>query len=69
MRIGPCASTCSISLATLAAASVVRLQLIPETRVAEFVPEIIAMAAAGVVAAWIGAGVMSRIPKEKCCRW
>jgi uncharacterized protein len=54
-----------ISLATLAAASVVRLQLIPETQVARFVPEIIAMSAAGVVAAWIGAGVMSRIPKER----
>jgi uncharacterized protein len=54
-----------ISLATLAAASVVRLRLIPDTQVAQFLPEIIAMAAAGVLAAWIGAGAMSRIPKEK----
>jgi uncharacterized membrane protein YfcA len=54
-----------ISLATLAAASLVRLRLLPETQVAQFVPEIIAMSAAGVVAAWIGAGVMARIPKER----
>lgn len=54
-----------ISLATLAAASVVRLRVIPETQVAAFIPEIIAMSAAGVVAAWIGAGVLSRISKER----
>jgi uncharacterized protein len=54
-----------ISLVTLAAASIVRLHLLPETQVARFVPEIIAMSVAGVAAAWIGAGALSRIPKHR----
>jgi uncharacterized membrane protein YfcA len=54
-----------VSLATLAAASVVRLRLIPETQVAAFVPEIIAMSLAGVVAAWVGAGLLERIPRQR----
>ena len=54
-----------ISLATLAAASVVRLQLIPETQVFEYLPEILAMSLAGIVAAWVGAGVLERIPKDR----
>jgi uncharacterized membrane protein YfcA len=54
-----------VSLATLTAASVVRLQLIPQTQVVQFGPEIIAMSLAGVAAAWIGAGVLSRIPKQR----
>jgi uncharacterized membrane protein YfcA len=54
-----------ISLATLGAASVVRLRLFPETQVAQFVPEIIAMSATGVFAAWVGAGVLSRLSKER----
>ena len=54
-----------ISLATLVAAAVVRLQLIPETQVSAFIPEILAMAAAGIVAAWVGAGVLGRIPKRR----
>jgi uncharacterized membrane protein YfcA len=52
-----------ISLATLATAAVVRVQLIPETRFTEFLPEIIAMSLAGVLAAWVGAGVLERIPR------
>lgn len=54
-----------ISLATLAAASIVRLQLIPGTQVSQFVPEIVAMAAAGVAAAWVGAGLLERIPRDR----
>jgi uncharacterized membrane protein YfcA len=54
-----------ISLATLAAASFVRLRLIPSTQVPEFIPEIIAMAAAGVAAAWVGAGMLERIARDR----
>jgi uncharacterized membrane protein YfcA len=54
-----------ISLVTLTAASVVRLQLVPETQVAQFIPEIVAMSGAGVVAAWIGAGWLARVPKHR----
>jgi uncharacterized membrane protein YfcA len=54
-----------ISLATLAAASVVRLQLIPETQVSGFIPEILAMSGAGIAAAWVGAGVLGRIPRHR----
>jgi uncharacterized protein len=54
-----------ISLATLAAASVIRLRLLPETQIIQFLPEIMAMSLAGVMAAWIGADVLSRIPKHR----
>ena len=54
-----------ISLATLAAASVVRLQLIPETQVSAYIPEIIARSLGGVIAAWIGAGMLGRIPRNR----
>jgi uncharacterized membrane protein YfcA len=54
-----------ISLATLTAASVVRLQLIPETQVSQFIPVIIAMSLAGVAAAWLGAGALSHIPRDR----
>jgi uncharacterized membrane protein YfcA len=54
-----------ISLATLAAASIVRLQLIPGTQVSQFIPEIVAMAAAGVAAAWVGAGLLERIKRDR----
>jgi len=54
-----------ISLATLAAASVARMQLIPETRVSAWLPEIAAMSMAGVVAAWLGAGLLGRMPRNR----
>jgi uncharacterized protein len=54
-----------ISLATLAAASVARLQLIPETQISALIPEIVAMSVAGVIAAWVGAGVLGRIPRDR----
>ena len=54
-----------ISLATLAAASLVRLQLIPSTHVSQFIPEIVAMASAGIAAAWVGAGLLERIPRGR----
>ena len=54
-----------ISLITLAAASVVRLQLVPETQVSRFLPEILAISLAGVAAAWLGAGALGRIPRSR----
>ena len=54
-----------ISLATLASASIVRLRLMPDTQVYSYIPEIVAMSLAGVVAAWMGAGALSRIPKSR----
>lgn len=54
-----------ISLATLAAAGVVRLRLMPAAAVEPFAAEIIVMALAGVAAAWVGAGALSRIPKQR----
>lgn len=53
-----------ISLATLLAASMVRLQLVPEAGLSRFTGEIVAMALAGVAAAWIGAGMLARIPRQ-----
>lgn len=54
-----------ISLATLTAASIARLSVIPDTQVSAYLPEIIAMSSAGVVAAWVGAGALSRIPRNR----
>jgi uncharacterized membrane protein YfcA len=54
-----------ISLATLAAAAVVRLSVIPDTQVRAYLPEIIAMSSGGVVAAWMGAGALARIPRNR----
>jgi uncharacterized membrane protein YfcA len=54
-----------ISLATLLAASVVRLQVVPEAGLSRFTGEILAMALAGVVAAWWGAGMLARIPRQR----
>jgi uncharacterized membrane protein YfcA len=54
-----------ISLATLLAASVVRLQLVPEAGLSRFSGEIVAMALAGMAAAWSGAGMLARIPRQR----
>lgn len=54
-----------ISLATLLAASVVRLQLLPEAQLSRLTGEIVAMALAGVVTAWVGAGMLARIPRGR----
>jgi uncharacterized membrane protein YfcA len=54
-----------ISFATLAAASVVRLQFVPQAQLVQFAPEIIAMSLGGVITAWIGAGALSRIPRNR----
>jgi uncharacterized membrane protein YfcA len=54
-----------ISLATLAVSALARLGFTQDTQITDFLPEIAAMVAGGVVAAWIGAGALLRIPKER----
>jgi uncharacterized membrane protein YfcA len=54
-----------ISLATLAMAAVVRLRVLGSTNVADYHVEILGMLGGGVVAAWIGAGLLARIPRER----
>ena len=54
-----------ISLATLATAAVARIGFIHETNVAAYTFEIVGMLTGGILAAWIGAGVLARIPKDR----
>src|SRR5262245_2540365 len=54
-----------ISLATLAMSAVVRLSVLPSTNVHAFTMDILGMLLGGIVAAWIGAGLLARIPKER----
>lgn len=54
-----------ISLATLATAACVRLRYLETTDVLAFMPEMAAVATGGVASAWVGAGALSRIPREK----
>jgi uncharacterized membrane protein YfcA len=54
-----------IRLATLATAAVVRLRYIPDTSVGAHFPEVASMAAAGIVAAWLGAGRLARISRDR----
>ena len=54
-----------ISLATLAMAAVVRLSVLDSTNVPDFRLEITGLLVGGIVAVWIGAGMLGRIPKER----
>ena len=54
-----------ISLATLAMAAVVRVSVLGSTNVTDYRVEILGMLAGGVVAAWIGAGVLARISTQR----
>jgi hypothetical protein len=54
-----------ISLATLATSAVSRLSFMHTTRVADFGVEIAGLLAGGVLAAWLGAGYLQRIPKAR----
>src|SRR6266850_3915769 len=54
-----------VSLATLAVSAVARLGFTHDTHMTDFVPEIGAMIAGGIFAAWIGAGALLHIPKER----
>jgi len=54
-----------ISLATLAVSAVARIGVTHDTHVTDFAPEIAAMVAGGIFAAWIGAAALLRIPKHR----
>ena len=54
-----------ISLATLAASALARLGFVRTTNISDFTNEIVAMLLGGIIAAWVGAGVLSRIPKHR----
>jgi uncharacterized membrane protein YfcA len=54
-----------ISLATLAMSAVARLGFLGSTNAYDFRVEIVGLVAGGVIAAWIGAGLLSRIPKAR----
>jgi uncharacterized membrane protein YfcA len=54
-----------ISLATLAMSAVSRLSFVHATSVTDYSVEIGGMLAGGIIAAWLGAGYLSRIPTNK----
>jgi uncharacterized membrane protein YfcA len=54
-----------VSLATLAVSGIARFAFTEAASVTHFTTEIAAMLAGGVVAAWIGAGVLARIPRGR----
>ncbi len=54
-----------ISLVTLVFAAATRLSFAGATAIGSYWPEIAAMIATGVLAAWVGAGALSRISKER----
>jgi uncharacterized membrane protein YfcA len=54
-----------ISLATLAVSSLARLTFTGGASASGFTIEIFAMIAGGVLAAWVGAGLLARIPKDR----
>jgi uncharacterized protein len=54
-----------ISLATLAMSAVARLGFLGSTNAYDFRMEIVGMLVGGVIAAWIGAGYLKRIPKAR----
>ena len=54
-----------ISLATLAMSAAARLGLVHTTNVTDYSVEIAGMLAGGIVAAWLGAAFLSRIPKTR----
>ena len=54
-----------ISLAALAMSAVVRLSVLQSTNVAAFTTDILGMMLGGIIAAWIGAGLLARISKER----
>ena len=54
-----------ISLATLAVSAVTRLGVLGTTSVANYAWEIAAMTFGGVMAGWVGANVVTRIPRSR----
>ena len=54
-----------VSLATLAVSAVVRLQVTDAGSVVHLSTEILGMLSGGILAAWIGAGALARIPQSR----
>ena len=54
-----------VSLATLAVSAVVRLQVTDAGSVVHLSTEILGMLSGGILAAWIGAGTLARIPQSR----
>lgn len=54
-----------ISLATLAVSAIARLTFTDGANVSDFTAEVVAMVVGGVAAAWVGAGLLARIPKHR----
>jgi uncharacterized membrane protein YfcA len=54
-----------ITLATLAVSALARLGFAHDIQIADHVPEILTMIAGGIIAAWIGAAALVRIPKAR----
>ena len=54
-----------ISLATLAVSAIARLQFTHAANLTSFTAVIAAMLAGGILAAWLGASLLSRIPKRR----
>ena len=54
-----------ISLATLLASAVARLGFVHATNIGNYTTEIVCMLAGGILAGWIGAGELQRIPKQR----
>ena len=54
-----------ISLATLSVSGMSRLAFAGATHVSDYEPVIVAMIAGGMASAWTGAGLLSRIPRDR----
>lgn len=54
-----------VSLATLAFAAVTRLQFLPVINVSTYADVVLSMTACGIVSAWIGAGLLSRVEPSR----
>jgi uncharacterized protein len=54
-----------VSLVTLAVAAVTRLELQPGIDLSAYLDVVVSMIAGGVISAWIGAGLLARIPASR----
>lgn len=54
-----------ISLATLAMSAVARLSFIDSTNMLDYKGDILGMLVGGIIAAWVGASLLSRIPRSR----
>lgn len=54
-----------VSLVTLAFAAVTRLGILPNTDISAFTEVVLSMIAGGMISAWIGAGLLARVPASR----